>query len=194
MWEKRVCDSRHLRWFLVGQWRASPILIWLLLCNNNGKGTIIIALPVIMLLLRVAQEVSLVVVVFVAAFIPIRSLGFIVFWFLGEQMLLVVLANNSGLFWAKNKHQVPYKKQKTIRSNKKNVIYDLMTDLGLLLYNCICGHRLLKRVGFGLDADKKKWFAASAGNCSAYHGSDSYHAAVTYIDFIAVKRHAAFAI
>ena len=45
-------------------------------------------------------------------------------------MLIVVLANNSGLFWAKNKHQVPYKKQKAIRSNKKDVIYDLMTDLG----------------------------------------------------------------
>ncbi len=26
---------------------------------------------------------------------------------------------------------MPYKKQKTIRSNKKDVIYDLMTDLGL---------------------------------------------------------------
>ena len=29
---------------------------------------------------------------------------------------------------------MPYKKQKAIRSNKKNVIYDLMTDLGLYLY------------------------------------------------------------
>ena len=28
---------------------------------------------------------------------------------------------------------MPYKKQKTIRGNKKDVIYDLMTDLGLLL-------------------------------------------------------------
>ena len=45
-------------------------------------------------------------------------------------MLLVVLANNSGLLFAKNKQQMPYKKQKAIRSNKKNVIYDLMTDLG----------------------------------------------------------------
>ena len=26
---------------------------------------------------------------------------------------------------------MPYKKQKAIRSNKKDVIYDLMTDLGL---------------------------------------------------------------
>ena len=26
---------------------------------------------------------------------------------------------------------MPYKKQKAIRSNKKSVIYDLMTDLGL---------------------------------------------------------------
>ena len=46
-------------------------------------------------------------------------------------MLSVVLANNSGLFWAKNKQQMHYKKQKAIRSNKKDVIYDLMTDLGL---------------------------------------------------------------
>ncbi len=28
---------------------------------------------------------------------------------------------------------MPYKKQKTIRSNKIDVIYDLMTDLGLSL-------------------------------------------------------------
>ena len=59
-----------------------------------------------------------------------KEIDFIVFWFLGEQMLLVVLGNNSGLFWAKNKHQVPYKKQKAIRSNKKDVLYDLMTVLG----------------------------------------------------------------
>ena len=47
-------------------------------------------------------------------------------------MLLVVLGNNSGLSRAKNKHQVPCKKQKAIRSNKKNVVCDLMTDLGLV--------------------------------------------------------------
>ena len=46
-------------------------------------------------------------------------------------MLLVVLGNNSGLFRTENKHQVLYKKQKAIRSNKKDAIYDLMTDLGL---------------------------------------------------------------
>ena len=46
-------------------------------------------------------------------------------------MLLVVLANNRGLFRAKSRCQVPYKKQKAIRSTKKDVIYDLMTDLGL---------------------------------------------------------------
>ena len=34
----------------------------------------------------------------VIGFNPIRSLGLIVFCFLGEQMLLVVLGNNSGLF------------------------------------------------------------------------------------------------
>ena len=45
-------------------------------------------------------------------------------------MLIVVSANNSGLFGAENKQQMPYKKQKTIRSNKKDFIYDLMTDLG----------------------------------------------------------------
>ena len=28
---------------------------------------------------------------------------------------------------------MPYNKQKAIRSNKKNVIYDLMSDLGLRL-------------------------------------------------------------
>ena len=28
---------------------------------------------------------------------------------------------------------MPYRKQKTIRSNKKDAIYDLMTDLGLWL-------------------------------------------------------------
>ena len=50
--------------------------------------------------------------------------------FSGEQMLLVVLGNNSGLFRTENKHQVLYKKQKAIRSNKKDAIYDLMTDLG----------------------------------------------------------------
>ena len=44
-------------------------------------------------------------------------------------MLIVVSANNSGLFWAENKQQMPCKKQEAIRSNK-NVIYDLMTDLG----------------------------------------------------------------
>ena len=27
---------------------------------------------------------------------------------------------------------MPYKKQKAIRSNKKGIIYDLMTDLGLI--------------------------------------------------------------
>ena len=45
-------------------------------------------------------------------------------------MLLVVLGNNSGLFRTENKHQVLYKKQKAIRSNKKDAIYYLMTDLG----------------------------------------------------------------
>ena len=38
------------------------------------------------------------------------------------------LGNNSGLFRAKKKHQMPCKKK--IRSNKKDVIFDLMTDLG----------------------------------------------------------------
>ena len=51
--------------------------------------------------------------------------------FLGEQMLLVVLGNNSGLFRTENRHQVLYKKQETIiRSKKKDAIYDLMTELG----------------------------------------------------------------
>ena len=45
-------------------------------------------------------------------------------------MLIVFLGNNSELFRAKSKRQMPYKKQKAIRSNKKDVIYDLMTDLG----------------------------------------------------------------
>ena len=31
---------------------------------------------------------------------------------------------------------MPYKKQKAIRSNKKDVIYDLMTDLGLTTILC----------------------------------------------------------
>ena len=53
------------------------------------------------------------------------------FDFLGEQISLAVVVSNSGLFRAKNKHQVPCKKQKAIRSTKKDVIYDLMTDLGL---------------------------------------------------------------
>ena len=30
---------------------------------------------------------------------------------------------------------MPYKKQKAIRSNKKDIIYDLMTDLGLFFMN-----------------------------------------------------------
>lgn len=46
-------------------------------------------------------------------------------------MLLVVLGNNSGLFRTENRYQVLYKKQKTIiRSNKKDAIYGLTTDLG----------------------------------------------------------------
>ena len=40
-------------------------------------------------------------------------------------MQLVFFGNNSGLFLAKNKHHAPYKKG----NKKKNVIYDLMTDL-----------------------------------------------------------------
>mgnify|MGYP004470219711 CR=1 FL=1 len=44
-------------------------------------------------------------------------------------MSLAVVVSNSGLFRAKNKQQVPYKKQKAIRSNKKDVICDLMSDL-----------------------------------------------------------------
>ena len=39
---------------------------------------------------------------------------------------------------------MPYKKQKAIRSNKKYVIYDLMTDFGLntqtFLQGCVSGH------------------------------------------------------
>ena len=32
---------------------------------------------------------------------------------------------------------MPYKKQKAIRSNKKDVIYDLMTDLGLFAVSAV---------------------------------------------------------
>ena len=52
------------------------------------------------------------------------------FEFLEEQMLLAVFVSNSGLFQAKSKHQMPYKKQKAISSNKKHNKYGLMTDLG----------------------------------------------------------------
>ena len=45
-------------------------------------------------------------------------------------MLLVFLGNNSERFRAKSRRQMPYKKQKAIRSTKKDVFYDLMTDLG----------------------------------------------------------------
>ena len=46
----------------------------------------------------------------VKLFNPIRSLGLLGFCFLEEQMLLVVFVSNSGLFRAKNKLQMPYKK------------------------------------------------------------------------------------
>ena len=45
-------------------------------------------------------------------------------------MLIVFLGNNSELFRAKSRRQMPYKKQKAIRSTQKDVFYDLMTDLG----------------------------------------------------------------
>ena len=40
---------------------------------------------------------------------------------------------------------MPYEKQKAIRSNKKDGIYDLMTDLGLLLLGktILCNRHLL---------------------------------------------------
>ena len=43
-------------------------------------------------------------------FIPNRALGLIVFWFFRSADVACPLANNSGLFWAKNKQQVLYKK------------------------------------------------------------------------------------
>ena len=45
-------------------------------------------------------------------------------------MLIAVFASNTGPLRANCKRQMPSKKQKAIRSTKKDAIYDLMTDLG----------------------------------------------------------------
>ena len=56
-------------------------------------------------------------------------------------MSLAVVVSNSGLFRAKNKQQVPYKKQKAIRSNKKRCHLRLNERFGVKSASC--------RVSFG---------------------------------------------
>ena len=49
----------------------------------------------------------------------------------GEKCLMQKVCDGYG------KHdQLPYKKQKAIRSTKKDGVYDLMTDLGLTQFGC----------------------------------------------------------
>ena len=87
-----------------------------------------------------------------------KEIDFIVFWFLGEQMLLVVLGNNSGLFWAKNKHQVPYKKQKAIRSNNNKCHLRPNDRFGLNLGSLTprnARHKIVdKRSGVAVSAER----------------------------------------
>ena len=47
-----------------------------------------------------------------------------------------VLCKKCAMFLYGKHDQLPYKKQKAIRSTKKDVIYDLMTDLGLTQFGC----------------------------------------------------------